>query len=315
MLYDIGVIFVSLLALIKSADYLVDGASSLAKRLGVRSLVIGLTVVAFGTSAPELAVNISSAFAGATDIAVANVVGSNIANILLILGVVALMKGVHFSQSTVWREIPYMIFGAVLLFVLTLGISSLNISHGILSFLDGIILLGCFFLFLFHSYRLAKKSPQTSEPGKISLVRTLAMLVGGLAGLILAGKFLVASAVDIAQALGVTERVIGLTIIAIGTSLPELVTSIIAVRKGKPDLAVGNVIGSNIFNVFFVLGATSLFAPLSISSLAINDIFFMIACSFLVSLFLFVGKKHALDRWQGAVMLLLYVAYLGVLIT
>lgn len=315
MLLSLVIIIASLLILVKSADLLVDGASSFAKRLGVSSLVIGLTIVAFGTSAPELSVNVSSALSGVTDIAVGNIIGSNIANLLLILGIVAWMKGVRVKTSTVWKELPFMLLSALVILVMASDVMLDGDPSGSITATDGLVLLGFFLIFLYYSFGIAKKVPDTDTVvptyGK---ARTVLMIIFGLAGLIISGKFLVGAATDIALALGVTERLVGLTIVAIGTSLPELVTSIVAARKGQPDLAIGNVIGSNIFNVFLILGVTSLIAPLPISSAALLDMLITVGCSLVVFIFLFIGKRNMISRWQGATMVTAYAVYLGFLI-
>lgn len=314
MMLSLAILVAALLVLVKSADLLVDGASSFAKRLGVSSLVIGLTIVAFGTSAPELSVNISSALSGATDIAVSNVIGSNIANILLILGLVALMKGVKLQHSTVWKEVPFMLLSAL---VVTVVASDVFLDHapaGVITMIDGLVLLSFFIIFLYYSYGIAKNGSDDGDVKIFGWPRTIIMIILGLVGLVISGKFLVGAATDIAVALGVTERLIGLTIVAVGTSLPELMTSIVAARKGQSDLAIGNVVGSNIFNVFFVLGVTSLIAPLPISSSVLWDMTVAVGCSLAVFLFLFIGKRNAIDRWQGALMVLAYAAYVTILV-
>lgn len=314
MILSLITIIVSLIVLVKSADFLVDGASSFAKRLGVSTLVIGLTIVAFGTSAPELSVNISSALNGATDIAVSNVIGSNIANVLLILGIVAWMKGVKLQRSTVWKEIPLMVLSAVVVTVVASDAFLNGTSSSAITFADGLILLSFFLIFLYYSYGIAKHGKGENNITIHSWTRTLLMIVLGLIGLVISGKFLVGAATEIALALGVTERLIGLTIVAVGTSLPELMTSVVAARKGHSDLAVGNVVGSNIFNVFFVLGTTSLIAPLPISQSVLWDMGVALGCSIALFLFLFIGKRNEIDRWQGALMVAAYVTYVTMLI-
>lgn len=314
MVASIITIIASLLVLVKSADFLVDGASSFAKRLGVSTLVIGLTIVAFGTSAPELSVNISSALNGATDIAVSNIIGSNIANILLILGIVAWMKGVKLQRSTVWKEVPFMLLSALVVTIVASDAILNHASTSAITVIDGLVLLSFFLVFLYYSYGIAKNGADEGGIKIHSWVRTILMIILGLVGLVISGKFLVGAATDIALALGVTERLIGLTIVAVGTSLPELITSIVAARKGQSDLAIGNVVGSNIFNVFFILGVTSLIAPLPISQSVLWDMVFAIGCSLAVFLFLFIGKRNEIDRWQGALMVAAYVTYITALI-
>lgn len=314
MIIPILLLIISLLILIKSANILVDGASSFAKRLGVSSLVIGLTIVAFGTSAPELSVNISSTLNGVTDIAVGNIIGSNIANILLILGIVVWMKGITLQHSTIWKEIPFMLLSAFVVMIMGSDRMIDNASSGMLTAIDGLVLLSFFLIFLYYSYGISKNGKEEGEIKIFGWIQTFAMMILGLAGLIVSGNLLVGAATDIAVTLGVTQRVIGLTIVAIGTSLPELMTSVVAARKGHPDLAIGNIVGSNILNVFFILGVTSLIAPLPISQTVLSDMLIAVACSLLVFIFLFIGQRNVLDRWQGAMMVVAYVAYVGILI-
>lgn len=308
------ILIVSLFVLVKSAEQLVCGASSFAKRLGVSSLVIGLTVVALGTSAPELSVNISSAISGVTDIAVGNVIGSNIANVLLILGIVAWMKGIKLQRSTVWKEIPFMFLSALVVLILGADILIDKAPSNALTAIDGLVLLSFFLIFLYYTYGIAKNVTEKSKVKVYGWVRTILMILFGLIGLIVSGKLLVVSATEIATALGVAERLIGLTVVAVGTSLPELTTSIVAARKGHPDIAIGNVVGSNIFNVFLVLGVTTLIAPLPISPAALWDMLVAAGCALLIFIFMFIGRRHMLDRWQGALMIVTYATYISVLI-
>lgn len=308
------ILIVSLFVLVKSAEQLVCGASSFAKRLGVSSLVIGLTVVALGTSAPELSVNISSAISGVTDIAVGNVIGSNIANVLLILGIVAWMKGIKLQRSTVWKEIPFMFLSALVVLILGADILIDKAPSNALTAIDGLVLLSFFLIFLYYTYGIAKNVTEKSKVKVYGWVRTILMILFGLIGLIVSGKLLVVSATEIATALGVAERLIGLTVVAVGTSLPELTTSIVAARKGHPDIAIGNVVGSNIFNVFLVLGVTTLIAPLPISPAALWDMLVAAGCALLIFIFMFIGRRHMLDRWQGALMVVTYATYISVLI-
>lgn len=316
MIISLLIIAVALLALVKAADWLVLGASSIASRLGVAPLVIGLTVVAFGTSAPELAVNLASAVSGATDIAVANVLGSNIANILLILGVVAAMKGIRVQRSTVWKEIPFMLLAAVVLLACASDVLLDGAASNVVTRTDGFALLGFFLIFLYYTYLISKQGVEDApEVVKMKLPYAIGLIIVGLVGLVAGGHFLVEAAVSIARELGVAERIIGLTIVAVGTSLPEFVTSVVAARKGHADIAVGNIVGSNIFNIFLILGISSSIAPLPFSSGSAIDAIVVIASTLLLFLCMFVGKRHAIDRWQGFAMIGCYVAYVVVMAT
>jgi len=305
--------------LIKGADYLVDGASSLAKRLGVPTLVIGLTIVAFGTSMPELVVNLLAAINGSGEIAFGNIVGSSMANILLILGIAATITTLKLQRSTIWKEIPFS-FLAVLLLLLFSNIFIFdNLKINSLLRTEGIILLLFFVFFIYYVFGLIKKSKGNLEDKKIELKKypyskIIFMIIGGLVSLYFGGKWTVDGAVFIARTFGLSEFLISATIIAIGTSLPELFTTISAARKKDIDLAVGNIIGSNIFNIFWILGITSIIKPIPFPAFVTLDLVILLFVTFLLFMFMFVGKKHELDRWQGILFLILYLSYLAFLI-
>lgn len=291
-----------------SADALVNGASSLAKRMHVSDLVIGLTVVAFGTSAPELVVNLVAAVEGSSQIALTNILGSNSINTLIILGLSALVCPIVAQRSLIRVEIPMSLFAGIA--VLLMGL------NGMISRLDGLLLLLVFLFFMYHSVRMGKveEVPIEGAAKPKKLIWAILLVVGGLAGLVLGGQLIVKSAVKIATAWGVSEAIVGVTIVALGTSLPELATSIVAAHKGNSDIAIGNVIGSNIFNVFFVLGTSALIRPLSSYANLWADASVAALGSLLVLLFV-CGKKHTISRWHGALMLLVYAAYLTWMIT
>jgi len=310
-------LFGGIAVIILSAGWLVDGASSLAKRMGISDMVIGLTIVAFGTSSPELAVNIFSAVSGATDIAIGNIIGSNICNIMLILGVSALIYPLAINNNTKWKEIPLSLLAAVVLLFMTNDVFINNDQAGdFLSRGDGLILLCFMMIFLSYTYILALKGevPVEDHVEIIPVWKSLFMIAAGLAGLFLGGKYLVAGAIDIARMVGISEKVIGLTIVAIGTSLPELATSAVAAYKKKTDIAVGNVIGSNIFNIFFVLGITSVINPLPFNKTVNIDLAFCIAASLLLFLTTFTFRRSSIDRSEGAFFLILYISYLVYLV-
>lgn len=311
MLISFFGLLAGLFVLVASANYLVDGAASLAKRYHVPVIVIGLTIVAFGTSAPELIVNVLSSFRGAPELAVGNILGSNLANLMLILGVAALFKPLRVQHLTVSREIPFMLLAGVMVLGLALDQTLDGALGNVLGRTDGLALLGFFLIFLFYTSLMAMRGEASSETIKSrSLLVSFGMIVGGLAGLALGGNVLVESAIVVARFMGVSEGLIGLTIVAIGTSLPELVTSIVAVRKGQVDLAVGNVVGSNIFNVFFVLGLTAFIHPLPFLNAQLVDAVIFVAVSLLFFASLVVSDKKEVSRWKGGVLLLLYVVYL-----
>jgi len=300
-------------AVIKGADWLVDGSSSVASRIGVSGLVIGLTVVAFGTSMPELVVNLLASVEGNTDIAIGNVIGSNIANILLILGVAALIYPLAVQRSTVWREIPFALLATVLIAVMAHDVYVDGALVSALTRSDGLILLGFFVIFLYYIFGMAKESANTEVVGEEvsihSWPRSILLILGGLFGLVVGGKWVVDGAVAFASMLGVSEALIGLTIVAVGTSLPELATSAVAAYKKNVDIAVGNVVGSNIFNIFWILGVSAIVHPLPLSPVLSQDILVAVLVTLVLFAALFVGRRHVLERWQGGVFVLLYISY------
>jgi cation:H+ antiporter len=300
-------------AVIKGADWLVDGSSSVASRIGVSGLVIGLTVVAFGTSMPELVVNLLASVEGNTDIAIGNVIGSNIANILLILGVAALIYPLAVQRSTVWREIPFALLATVLIAIMAHDVYVDGALASALTRSDGLILLGFFVIFLYYIFGMAKESANTEVVGEEvsihSWSRSILLILGGLIGLVVGGKWVVDGAVAFASMLGVSEALIGLTIVAVGTSLPELATSAVAAYKKNVDIAVGNVVGSNIFNIFWILGVSAVIHPLPLSPVLSQDILVAVLVTLVLFAALFVGRRHVLERWQGGVFVLTYVIY------
>lgn len=314
LIIPILLLVLGLIILVGGAEFLVRGASSISKKAGIPPIVIGLTIVAFGTSAPELIVNIFSAVQGTTDLALGNIVGSNIANILLILGASALIVNLKVQKATTWKEIPFAMLAVLMVYIMA---NDIFLDHGntnVLSRTDGLVLLGFFAIFMYYTIELFRKgNTENSDEGEIKLYSmplSFFMTLVGLVGLFLGGKLLVNQAITLAHMAGLSEMLIGLTIVAIGTSLPELATSIIAARKGQADIAIGNVVGSNIFNVFWILGITSTIFPIPINHGANLDILTSLFITALLFFAMFVGKKHQLERWQGALFLLGYVGYM-----
>ncbi|OGX09329.1 MAG: sodium:proton exchanger [Omnitrophica WOR_2 bacterium RIFOXYB2_FULL_38_16] len=298
--------------LIKGADLLVDGASSLAKRLKVSDLVVGLTVVAFGTSAPELSVNVLSAIKGTTDIAIGNILGSNIANVLLILGISSIIYPLFVSKGTVWKEIPLSLLAAILVAVLANDQIIDKQSYSVLSRIDGAILLLFFIVFLYYSFSIAKSIEGIDDyvtTRQQKVFHSIIFIVLGLIGLTLGGKWIVDAAVFIAQKLNISTKLIGLTVVAVGTSLPELATSVVAAIKKNPEIAIGNVVGSNIFNIFFILGITAIIKPVPFQGSFNFDIGIVVFASLLLFLFMFTWEKHKLDRPEGIIFVALYLLY------
>lgn len=318
MLLTIVVLLIGLFALIKWADWLVDGSSALAKKFGVSSLVIGLTIVAFGTSMPELLVNVVAALKGNSDIAFWNVMGSNIANILLILWVTGLITTLKVQKVTTWKEIPFALLAMLVLLVLSNTIVLDGSVDNILSRSWWLILILLFAIFLYYVYESTKKTShlQTddTEVTTMSYPMMALMIVWWLVWLYFGWTWTVDSAVQIAEVFGLSDFLISTTIIAIGTSLPELVTSVAAARKKNVDLAVGNIIGSNIFNIFWVLGLTSVIRPIPIPSGANMDLMVGTLATVLLFLFMFIGKRHTLQRRQSALFVLLYVIYIVIVV-
>lgn len=303
--------------LIKGADLLVDGAASIARRLKVSDLVIGLTVVAFGTSTPELFVNLISSFKGNSDIAIGNVLGSNIANVFLILGVSSIIYPLAVTKGTVWKEIPFSLLAAVVLLLAANDQILDRAGASVLTRIDGLIFLCFFTIFIYYTFSIATQVEGMDEhiPARqLGGLRSLIYIIVGLAGLIIGGKWIVDGAIALAAKLGMSESLIGLTIVAVGTSLPELATSAVAAYKKNVEIAVGNVVGSNIFNIFFVLGISAAIRPLPFQSKNNVDLAAVILSSLMLFLFMFTGKKRSLDRWEGIVCLLLYSGYIAFLI-
>lgn len=308
-------LIVGFVLLVKGADFFVEGASTIAKRMHIPTIVIGLTIVAFGTSAPELAVSLSAAIKGSNDIAIGNVVGSNIFNLLVVIGVSAMISPLTVKRSMIKKDYPLSIFAAVLLGVLCLDSVLFHEKETTLGRMDGIILLVCFVFFMYITVREglrgrkdAKKEHEDEvENMSFPIGKSIVLLVVGLAGIVFGGDLSVEGAKEIARAFGLSEALIGLTIVAIGTSLPELVTSIVAAKKGESDIALGNVVGSNLFNIFFILGCSATILPMHVSGTYIYDIGLLIIVSVLA--FIPIAKSKKVGRVMGGVMTLAYVAY------
>lgn len=310
----IVLIIVGFVALVKGADWLVDGASALAKRFGISDLIIGLTVVAFGTSMPEFVVNMVSVAHGTTDLAITNILGSNIINTFVILGLTALVYPIASQKHSRNFDIPLSIIAGFLVLVMV-AISSPVESTRSISRIGGVLLLAFFVFFLYDAFQHAKDHTEKEAEIKVNkdqmtITKAILLMLCGLAGLTIGGELIVDSAVDIAARCGVSQAIIGLTIVALGTSLPELATSVIAAHKHNCDIAIGNVFGSNIFNVFFVLGTSAVVRPLPAYEGIELDAFMAALGSIIVWLALRTNKERVLQRWGGAVLLLVYASYL-----
>lgn len=297
--------------LIYGAKWLVNGASSLAQNFNIPSIVIGLTVVAFGTSAPELVVNILASIKGNSEMVLGNVVGSNIFNIAIILGISAVIRPIVVKRNTHWLEIPFNILAALALIFLAADVWFDESVINIISKSDGAILLLFFAIFLVYNIKLAFSGNEEDDLEIISMTTGKAVLFFflGLAGLILGGNFIVDGATTIAKSFGIEVRIIGLTVLAMGTSLPELATSVVAVRKGNTDMAIGGVLGSNLFNIFHVLGVSALISPIVVGANGFFDLGFNLLLGILLFFFVFTGKNYTLGKKEGVFFILLLIGY------
>ena len=310
MILDILLITLGFILLIKGADWLVNGASALAKKHNISDLVIGLTIVAFGTSAPEMVVNVIASFDKHSDIVFGNIIGSNNFNLFVILGVVSLIFPITVKSSMVRKEIPISFIVALILMILSNAI--LGQKENVLSKWDAALLFGLFLVFLFFTFR----QPNTDEVPELTTdikpmsgFKIWGFIVVGLSLLIIGGRLVVNSAIAIAQDFGISEKIIALTIVAAGTSLPELVTSVVAASKRNSDIAIGNVIGSNIFNILLILSVSGLISPITFNPNFNAELLLLIGGTLLLTIFMFTSKKMKIDRWEGAVLLAIFIAY------
>lgn len=323
MLLDILLFVVGIALIVAGANFLTDGAAALARRFGLSPLMVGLTIVAFGTSAPELVVSLTSALGGNSDISLGNVVGSNLFNVFGIAGITAIIAPLSITKSTIRKEIPLMILASLVLSVMIFDslLSGLPNQENIVSRSEGLVLLGFFAIFLAYTIAISKPSeliePQQEKEAVVDENKStkkpiwflLLCIVGGLAALVYGGDLFVTSASNLAKAFGISEAVIGLTIVAAGTSLPELATSVAAALKGEQEMAVGNVVGSNIFNIFFILGLTASVTPIGLGGLTMFDFASMIVAAVLLYfLAVFFGDRK-ITRIEGGILLACYVAY------
>lgn len=304
-----SIIFIALglFLLIKGANFFVDSCSSVAKSLGIPSLIIGLTIVAFGTSAPELAVSVTAAVKGLNDISIGNVVGSNICNILLILGLSGLVGKITATKKMMSRDFLFAIFTSIVMLILSVGFF-LSGNTGIITRTSGLILL-CFFCIYLYSLvnDAVSYSKKKQEKGKFK-IKDILIIIISLIGIIFGGQLVVDSATDIARMLNVSDNVIALTIVAVGTSLPELVTSVVAAKKGESDIAIGNVVGSNIFNLLFILGLSGVISPITFGIESFIDIIVMLVAT--IEVYLIIFKDKTIGKKKGIILLLSYLVYL-----
>lgn len=301
------------------ADRLTDGATALARRFGVTEMVIGLTVVAFGTSLPEFVTSFMSTLKGSSDISIGNIVGSNIFNTLVIVGASALVYPIVIRKSTVTKDIPFSVLASIMLIVMVFDVALDGAAMNILARTDGLLMLGFFSVFMAYTFFMARNTEELSTSNESNVPvkqmpywKIFLFIILGLAGLVLGGNLFVESACDIALNLGISETVVGLTIVAAGTSLPELATSVVAARKGSSAIAIGNVVGSNIFNIFFVMGMCATIAPMKVGNISYIDLALMLVS--MLMLWGFSFSKRKIERWEGALLVIVYLIYLSYLV-
>lgn len=306
------ILLIGFILLIKSADYFVVGASSIAKALNIPTIIIGLTIVAFGTSAPEAAVSISAAMKGQNDIAIANVVGSNIFNILFVLGISAIIAPVKVQKTTIIKEFPFALLASLVLLILSHDIKFQGYNENALTRSDGLMLFALFSIFMYYLLEMALSSKEEMDVeqgnSRDPIAKSILLSIGGIIGIIIGGNLVVDSATNIAIDLGMSENLVGLTIVSIGTSLPELVTSVVAARKGESDIAMGNIIGSNIFNILFVLGSSSIIHTIHVQPIVFVDMIIMLIVTAIT--YVFAISKKQVNRFEGIILTATYIAYM-----
>ena len=300
--------------LIKGADFLVKGSSSLAKKLNVGGIVIGLTLVAFGTSLPETFVNIISSIKNQNDIVFGNIIGSNIFNILVILGIAGVISPIKVNKNTLFKEIPFSLFAALLFFLLVNDFIIFGFGDNILSAIDGLVFMLFFVIFLFYVLKISKEKPSHKSEVKIYAVRrTWAYILAGFLALFIGARLVVENSVELARLLGVSEKLIALTIIAGGTSLPELATSTVAAYKKEYELAIGNIVGSNIFNIFFILGISAFIRPAAYNTILNADTLVLVLSTMFLFFAVYIHKDRKLHRLSSFFFLIYYAAYMAYL--
>lgn len=317
MALQIAILVAGLLLILFGANYLVDGSSSIARRYGLSEFVIGLTIVGIGTSSPEMVVSFLSAFNGNADMAIGNIVGSNIFNTMLILGLTAVIAPVTITKSNLKKDIPLNIIVTALLILLGMNATIFGFGENVLSRVDGIILLAIFAWYMWMSFRsnsTEEENEETEEAKNYSIPVSILMIAGGLAGLVFGGRLFVNGATEIAKSFGISDKFIAITVLAAGTSMPELATSIVAAVKGKGQLALGNILGSNISNILLILGGSALICPLSFKGITGFDLGAIVLCALLIFVSAFTFHKKELDRIEGAILILMEIGYMWYLI-
>ena len=315
MIIDFLILIAGLVLILLGANYLVDGASSIAKKFGLSEFIIGVTIVGIGTSAPEMVVSILSAIQGKADMAIGNVVGSNIFNTVMILGITALIAPLAITKSNLRKDIPINIAVTILLIILGLNFTLFGLGKNQLCRWDGAVMLSIFIWYLWSSFKSEKVEDENSDIKVVPIWLASIMILGGLAGLVFGGRLFVNSATDIAKALNVSDKFIAITVMAAGTSMPELATCIVAALKGRGQLALGNILGSNISNILLILGISSLITPLSFEGISVVDMGFVLMSAIFILLSAFLFKKKKLDRVEAIILLLMEAGYMWYLIS
>lgn len=307
MLLQTLLLLAGLALVIFGADWLVDGASSIARRLGISDFVIGLTIIGFGTSCPELVVSVTGAIEGISDVAIGNVIGSNIFNVLANLGIAALIAPVAISSANLKRDIPIVIAATVLMI-------ALGMIGGCISRIDAAVMLVIFAGYIWYCFKSDSGADEDAGDGRqIKPAWAVCLIVLGLAGLIFGGQLFVDNAVALGHSLGVSEKFIAITVLAGGTSLPELATCVVAMAKKKSQMALGNILGSNVFNILLILGCAGVISPISFANVNLTDCIMLMLSIIVLPIFAFTGKRNNIDRWEGGVMLTAYIGYIVLL--
>lgn len=315
MILQILILIAGLLLILFGANYLVDGSSSIAKKFGLSEFIIGLTIVGIGTSTPEMVVSFMSSFQGKADMAIGNIVGSNIFNTMMILGITALITPLVITKSNLRKDIPLNIIVTALLIILGMNQTLFGLGENKLCRIDGALLLGVFAWYLWSSFKSdSADDDEDSQIKEYSGLMSVILILGGLAGLVIGGKLFVNSATELAKMFGVSDKFIAITVMAAGTSMPELATCVVAALKGRGQLALGNVLGSNISNILLILGGASLINPLSFSGMTTVDLGAVLACAIFILASAYMFKKKQLDRFEGIILLLMEAGYMWYLI-
>jgi cation:H+ antiporter len=318
MFLQILILLTGLLLILFGANYLVDGSSSIAKKFGLSEFIIGLTIVGIGTSSPEMVVSFMSSFQGKADMAIGNIVGSNIFNTMMILGITALISPLAITRSNLRKDIPLNVLVTALLILLGMNATLFGCGENQISRLDGVILLAIFAWYLWFSFKSDSANEEAEEEDnktkQYSIPLSIIMIIGGLAGLIIGGKMFVNGATELAKMFGVSDKFIAITVMAAGTSMPELATCVVAALKGRGQLALGNVLGSNISNILLILGGAALINPLSCSGMTMIDLGVILICSLFIFASAFMFKRRELDRYQAVILILMEIGYMWYLI-